>query len=84
MCVNFDDRLSYIVTHFRSLTFPFFPFSFLADFSNAVCSPPGTPKRSDPVGVIYWQVRPVIPQLPTVSSYLNPVPCFPQAPEMRT
>ena len=33
---------------------------FLADFSNAVCSPPGTSKRSDSVGVIYWQVRPVI------------------------
>ncbi|KAH9989551.1 kinase-like domain-containing protein [Russula vinacea] len=27
----------------------------LSDFSNAVCSPSGTPKRSDPVGVIYWQ-----------------------------
>ncbi|KAI0295093.1 kinase-like protein [Multifurca ochricompacta] len=27
----------------------------LSDFSNAVRSPPGTPKRSDPVGVIYWQ-----------------------------
>ncbi|KAI0282000.1 kinase-like domain-containing protein [Russula aff. rugulosa BPL654] len=27
----------------------------LSDFSNAVCSPPGTPKRSDSVGVIYWQ-----------------------------
>lgn len=39
---------------FRPLTF--FR-SFLADFSNAVCSPPGTPKRSDSVGVIYWQVR---------------------------
>jgi serine/threonine protein kinase len=27
----------------------------LSDFSSAVCSPSGTPKRSDPVGVIYWQ-----------------------------
>ncbi|KAH9966198.1 hypothetical protein BGW80DRAFT_1343403 [Lactifluus volemus] len=27
----------------------------LADFSMAVSSSPGTPKRSDPVGVIYWQ-----------------------------
>ncbi|KAF8259328.1 hypothetical protein EI94DRAFT_1751867 [Lactarius quietus] len=27
----------------------------LSDFSNAVCSPPGTPKHSDPVGVVYWQ-----------------------------
>ncbi|KAI9451429.1 kinase-like domain-containing protein [Lactarius psammicola] len=27
----------------------------LSDFSNAVCSPPGTPQCSDPVGVIYWQ-----------------------------
>ncbi|KAI9454081.1 kinase-like domain-containing protein [Russula earlei] len=27
----------------------------LSDFSSAVRSPPGTHKRSDPVGVIYWQ-----------------------------
>ncbi|THH13485.1 hypothetical protein EW146_g6742 [Bondarzewia mesenterica] len=27
----------------------------LADFSNATYSPPGTPKSSDNVGVIYWQ-----------------------------
>ncbi|KAH8987300.1 kinase-like domain-containing protein [Lactarius akahatsu] len=27
----------------------------LSDFSNAVCSPPGTPKCSDHVGVVYWQ-----------------------------
>jgi serine/threonine protein kinase len=31
-----------------------------ADFSTAVRSPPGTPKRSDPAGVIYWQVRPSV------------------------
>jgi serine/threonine protein kinase len=37
-----------------------FRFEFIltpADFSTAVRSPPGTLKRSDPVGVIYWQVR---------------------------
>ncbi|KAH9033948.1 kinase-like domain-containing protein [Lactarius hengduanensis] len=27
----------------------------LSDFSNAVCSPPGTPKCSDHVGVVYWE-----------------------------
>ena len=31
-----------------------------ADFSNAVCSPSGSPKRSDHVGVAYWQVRSVV------------------------
>ena len=42
-----------------SLSFSF-RFEFIltpADFSTAVRSPPGTLKRSDPVGVIYWQVR---------------------------
>ncbi|KAH9958753.1 kinase-like protein [Russula dissimulans] len=27
----------------------------LSDFSTAVCSPPGSPKCTDPVGVLYWQ-----------------------------
>ena len=44
------------------MTFHRSPTSFVytlrtADFSNAVCSPPGSSKRSDPVGVVYWQVR---------------------------
>ena len=38
-----------------------------ADFSNAVCSPPGTPKRADPVGVVYWQVRTMLPPISLLS-----------------
>jgi len=70
MCVNPDDLPSAI-----DASFLFLSFSYLADFSNAVCSPPGTPKRSDSVGVIYWQVRRVILHL-LGSFYLNPVSYF--------
>lgn len=61
-----------------TLAFRFGFILILADFSNAVRSPPGTPKRSDPVGVLYWQV--CHEAILTFYCHLKPIP-FPSRPQ---